>query len=175
MSKPWIAVTVVLIAAGPVSAQSLGQVAEKDKAKRAQAEASGTKAKTLTDDDLKRSGQGGSGTYNVIADTVKAEDNYSPKSSPNATTRGESYWRAQAAAARQRIALAEQRVAEIDKLHLVPGERYVDEKGRPLFTDRSQLQALMRRAKAERDAAIKAMADLEEEARRAGALPGWLR
>ncbi len=53
--------------------------------------------------------------------------------------------------------------------------RYVDEKGATVIGSVRQLQGLTRRARAELAAAEKALEDLLEQARRAGAQPGWLR
>jgi hypothetical protein len=79
-------------------------------------------------------------------------------------------------AARTRVTEAEKVVAELEKLYLVEREMYVDVKtGRPVVSSLAELRAMTARAKAERDAARQAVSDLEDEARRAGALPGWLR
>ncbi len=60
-------------------------------------------------------------------------------------------------------------------LNLVPGMRYVDEKGQTVIGSVRELQGLTRRARAELAAAEKALEDLHDEARRAGVPPGWLR
>jgi hypothetical protein len=73
MSKRWIVAMVVLLAARVAQGQSLGEVAEKDKERRAKAQASGAQARTLTDDDLKKK-TGGSGTYNVVSTPRPADD-----------------------------------------------------------------------------------------------------
>ena len=60
-------------------------------------------------------------------------------------------------------------------MHLVPGYEYVDSSGRTVIRSIEELQGLTARAKAEREAAEKALEDLLEEARRANVPPGWLR
>jgi hypothetical protein len=174
----------VLAAARFASAQSLAETAEKDKAKRAKAQESGVKAKTLTDDDLKNGSTGGHGTYNVGTGTVTAKDNYptapqtargsgdAAKAKPSAPADDlrsqEEAWRARAQAARARLAEAEKHyayVAEKSKTHDLTYK-----------SDHSADTAkVVADAKVERDLAQKALQDLEEEARRAFVPPGWLR
>jgi hypothetical protein len=60
-------------------------------------------------------------------------------------------------------------------MNLVPGYEYQDEKGRTVTRSVDELQRMTAAAKAELDAAEKALADLRERARRAGVPPGWLR
>jgi len=60
-------------------------------------------------------------------------------------------------------------------MNLVPGYEYQDGKGRTVIGSVEELQRMTAAAKAELDAAEKALADLRERARRAGVPPGWLR
>jgi len=90
--------------------------------------------------------------------------------SPAADGRGESYWRAEAARVRQRVEpwrddAAELRV-ELSVRQAEPGVRpYTDPKVRALQRKLTALEARIRDVEDR----------LEERARRAGALPGWLR
>ena len=94
----------------------------------------------------------------------------SPAPAAREDSRGESYWRAEAARVRQRIEpwreTAEDLRAEIAARQAEPGVRpYTDPKVRALQRRLAALEARMRDAEDR----------LEERARRAGALPGWLR
>ncbi len=58
---------------------------------------------------------------------------------------------------------------------MVPGDIMVDEKDRPVITTVEKLQGMTIAAKKAWDAAQKGLANLEEEARKAGVPPVWLR
>jgi hypothetical protein len=182
----------ILLMATVTSGQSLGDAAAREKARREKAGESGRAARTVTDEDLKngaRDGAESAGTYSPAAGTGATGPDVttqqggarsrpeSRQSAPAGTARnGEEYWRSRMQAARTRVAEAEKVVAELEKLYLVEGEMYVDVKtGRPVVSSLAELRAMTARAKAERDVARQAVRDLEDEARRAGALPGWLR
>jgi hypothetical protein len=79
---------------------------------------------------------------------------------------------AQAQARRER---ARKTYEGLTRMYLVNGEYYVDARGRTVIGSVEQLQRLTARAKAELEAAEKAVETLEEQARRAGVPPGWLR
>lgn len=67
----WVAPVMVLTILGTASAQSLGEVAEKEKARRAKNQERGKKVRTLTADDLRSGGQAG-GTFNVMEPATAA-------------------------------------------------------------------------------------------------------
>jgi hypothetical protein len=84
----------------------------------------------------------------------------SPSSSP---ARDEAYWRKRMKEARDKVASLKQQVDELDRItkqNLGSTSKWLGELGK---------------AREELTAAERAIGDLEEEARRAGALPGWLR
>ena len=189
-----MATVVVLLMAAVTSAQSLGDAAAREKARREKAGESGRAPKTVTDEDLKtgiKDGTQSAGTYSPAAGTVgtapsgtsvsKEQSGTRPPGSrqtaPADTARNdEEYWRSRVRTARARVADAEKIVEEMEKLHLVEGERYVDARtGATVVASLTELRALTAKAKAEREVARQALSDLEEEARRAGVLPGWLR
>ena len=63
----------------------------------------------------------------------------------------------------------------LSQLSLVEGEYYVDDQGNRAIRNLAHLRQLVAEADADLARAKKALVDLEEEARRSGALPGWLR
>lgn len=87
----------------------------------------------------------------------------------------ESEWRARFQDARARVAAAREQVKVLEELYLSQGEYYVDAEGRTVIGGVDDLQRLNREAKMELEAAEKSLKDLQEEARRAGVPPGWLR
>jgi hypothetical protein len=89
--------------------------------------------------------------------------------------RQETEWRARVRRARARVEQARARRQALDELYLVEGEMYVDENGKPVIESLDQLRRLVREADEELAAAERALADLQEEARRQGVPPGWLR
>ena len=130
-------------------------------------------ARIYTDEDLARvsSRRGETGVESKPGQPApdrKAEGK--ADSSPAADGRGESYWRAEAARVRQRVEpwqddAAELRV-ELSLRQAEPGVRpYTDPKVRALQRKLAALEARIREAEDR----------LEERARRARALPGWLR
>jgi hypothetical protein len=86
----------------------------------------------------------------------------SPSASPS-PARDEAYWRGRMKEARDKVASLKVKVDELDRITK-------SNLGTP--TKWTQELAL---AREELAAAERAIGDLEEEARRAGALPGWLR
>jgi predicted metal-dependent phosphoesterase TrpH len=84
-------------------------------------------------------------------------------------------WRQSVAQARARVERARRSYQTLAGLNLVPGYEYQDAKGRTVIHSVDELQRMTAEAKAELDAAEKALADLLERARRAGVPPGWLR
>ncbi len=83
----------------------------------------------------------------------------------------EAYWRARADEARQRVAMARERVAEAEESYGKMRHRN-RQRGEPRAIVSDERAA----AHAELEAALKYLEEeLPEEARRAGALPGWLR
>ncbi len=89
--------------------------------------------------------------------------------------RSEAEWRSKATDARARIASASERVRFFEELFLGPNERYVDAHGNTVIDSVDELQRLTREAKAELAAAEGDWKRMQDEARRAGIPPGWLR
>jgi len=89
--------------------------------------------------------------------------------------RSEAEWRSKASSARARIAAARDRVQFFEGLHLGPNEYYVDENGRTVVESVEQLQQMTREAKEELAAAELDWKVIQDQARRGGIPPGWLR
>jgi hypothetical protein len=180
MSKKRVLAALLVLGAVPavVLAQGLGDASKKEKKRRAQSTAS---AKTYTEADLDG--------LEPVANEGDAEpqpDSASRELSapviPRTSSREETGRRDEEQMWRSRVAQAEARIAEERAVYehwtkqtLVPGYALVDENNRPVATSVEELQAITARAKARLEMAQKALADLREEARRAGVRPGWLR
>jgi len=126
-------------------------------------------ARVYTDEDLARvsSRRGETGGESRPASPPPAEK---PEKDEAASGRGESYWRAEAARVRQRV---EPWREDADDLRVDISTRQAEPGVRP-YSD-PKVKAMQRRLAA-LEARIREAEDrLEERARRAGALPGWLR
>jgi hypothetical protein len=89
--------------------------------------------------------------------------------------RDERMWRERVAAATARVEQARAHYNAVKDMTLAPGQAFVDRYGRAVVQSPEHLQRIVTNAKAELDAAEKALADLLETARRDGIPPGWLR
>jgi hypothetical protein len=164
--------TRVLVGAGALllltplvaAAQGLGDAAKKEKARREQPKA--PEAKTYTQDDL--------ATLPPVANEPAPAER-SSGAGEGARQSDENVWRGSVARAMARVERARQGYQTLAGMNLVPGYEYQDEKGRTVIQSVDELQHTTAAAKAELDAAEKALADLRERARRAGIPPGWLR
>ena len=182
----WLACAVAtIVAAGEASAQGLGDAAKKEKARRGQPAQQAAPVKSYTQDDLK-----GQGAASSAAAAAPASETAQPTVSGlvgEGSTRGsldadadkrhedEQRWRYNAARAQSRVESARRKHQFLSSLNLVPGYEYVDGGGRTVIGSVEQLQGMTAAAKSELDAAERALEDLQEQARRAGVPPGWLR
>jgi hypothetical protein len=180
-------VAAVLLVLPPIAgAQGLGDASKKEKARREQSKA--PKAKTYTQDDTQglppvanetpdassapaARPAGGSGELVVPSEREPSAGG----SSENARGEEEAQWRGRVARAQARVEESRQRYEHFAGMNLVPGYEYQDNRGRTIIHSIEELQAVTARAKADLEAAEKALADLLEEARRANVPPGWLR
>lgn len=89
--------------------------------------------------------------------------------------RDERMWRERVAAATARVEKARASYDAVKDTSLAPGQAFVDRYGRAVVQSPAHLQRIVANAKAELDAADKALEDLLEAARRDGIPPGWLR
>lgn len=190
-----VAVAAILALPPITAAQGLGDASKKEKARREQGKT--PKAKTYTQEDLPTlppdanepatdTGESAPSPAASLPAPIRSEE--APPSAtgepifreegsrPAENARGdENLWRGRVAQARARVDRARQRHQTLAGLNLVPGYEYQDARGRTVISSVEQLQGMTAAAKAELDAAEKALADVLEEARRANVPPGWLR
>src|SRR5262245_30264295 len=171
--------------------QSLGDAARKERERREAVEKNTPPVRTVTDEDLAANKgevanrpeparveppQDDEGRNpDLPPDSVKplypitAERKGAPQESP------EDYWRGRVAAAQERIARAEGRHMSLQRqIHFGQPRRY-NENGQVVIYSQQTMKERADAAEAELLAAKQALEDLYDEARRAGALPGWLR
>jgi len=87
----------------------------------------------------------------------------------------EAEWRNRFRVARERVAFAREQKAVWDGVHHVEGVQLVDEKGNVVVESLDDLRRLVAQANQALADAERALKKVEEEARRAGVPPGWLR
>ena len=191
-----LSILVLLVAAPAVSrAQSLGEVAKREEEKQEKKKKSGkppAKVKVYTDEDLKKARESESGALTVLPEngnlepgTVSSSDDDEVVSGEGRPVGGrrrtETYWRDRATRLRDAVTEADGKVKDLEariaalRNDLNPvntqDPNRLQTRDRELQEATDGLDAARRAA----DAARKALADLEEEARRAGAMPGWVR
>lgn len=178
----------LLLGTTPALGQSLGAVAKKERERREKNKAEGVPVQEFTEeevfgpeDDVDPE-ESADDDVGERAETEREARRAEPSSGDadweresRERRRSEATWRSRAQSARARIEAAKARRRELDGLNLSVGEYYVDAYGNTVIRDLDHLQRLVREADEEVAAAEAALADLLEEARRAGVPPGWLR
>jgi hypothetical protein len=176
------AVALLLLAPLAVAAQGLGDASKKEKARREQTKA--PKTQTYTQDDLATRPleandpaprEGESAPPAVTPAPVVPDADESSRAEESRRREDEYLWRGRVREATARVDKARRAHETLAGLTLVPGYEYQDANGRTVIGSVAELQGMTAQAKAELDAAEKDLADLLEEARRAGVPPGWLR
>ncbi len=170
---------VILFVALPalVAGQSMGDAARKERERRERIREAGASGRTVTEEEL--ASNKGSLANDPKAAPAKVSEGGNTKSRPTARTasdaRGEEYWRRRVAQARGEVERAQRRHDAFQRMiHLgQPGE--YDENGRRVIYSIYQMKEMADAAAAELAARQKALEHLLEDARRSGALPGWLR
>jgi hypothetical protein len=193
-----LAVLVLLFATPAVSrAQSLGEVAKKEQEKqeKKKKEKSGkppATVKVYTDEDLKKARESEAGAVTVLPENGNLEGGAASSGDDDEVVSGEgrpvggrrrteTYWRDRAARARSAVEEADAKVKDLEgriaALRNDMNPVNTQDPNRLQSRDRELREAIdaLDAARLSADAARKALADLEEEARRAGAMPGWLR
>ena len=171
---------VLLLFPALVLGQSLGDVARQEKERREGNRKRGEKAQ-LVIGDIGSGGESDAARPALVGTTSTETPPLSGEvASPRASTLGdraqqEMEWRRRNGEARERLTEARKRNELLSKLHLTTGSYYVDSNNEPAITSVEQLQGMVARAKAEFDAATQALAQVREDARRAGVPPGWVR
>jgi len=188
---------VVLLVGAPVvaRAQSLGEVAKREQEKQEKKKKSGkppATVKVYTEEDLKKARESESGAVTVLPENGNLEATSSASSEDDEVASGEgrpaggrrrneAYWRGRATRLREAVDEAEAKVRDLETQ--IAGLRNdmspvnTQDPNRLQTRDREMREAMDRldAARREVDTARKVLAELEDEARRAGALPGWVR
>lgn len=177
----------LLTSAAPVTAQSLGDLAKKEQARR---KAVAPAAKTYTNADLKQVPPPAGTPAKPADETAKPSD---PKPAADASAepqkvdatkppepaKDEAYWRGRMTAAREDVrrneAFKEALQTRINALTADFAARDDPYQRAQVADDRQKALAEMARVSAEIDKTTKLIAEIEDEARRAGVPPGWLR
>jgi hypothetical protein len=156
--------------------QSLGDAAKKERERREKMRQAGGVAAPTVDADSLAANRGSlandtSRPASTVAETPR------PATIPPAAGAGgtETYWRSRAAAARRRVDEAQRRVDAFDRVIRFGQSGEYDANGRRVIYSQQQLKQMADEAGEELAAARAAFERLEEDGRRAGALPGWLR
>lgn len=173
-------------------AQSLGDVARKEKERRERNKASGVEVREFAEGEIfededesaddetsepeeAETAEGGPAERRIDLSLESDADAERRDREGRDRRRSESEWRARMQEARARVTRARARKEALSGLHLAQGESYVDAQGRTVVASLEHLRELVREADEELAAAEKALVDLREQARRAGVPPGWLR
>ena len=183
---------VLALLPAPGSAQSLGAAARKEEERRQKNKEKGVKAPLFDDTKISKkepaSPAPAASPGTAAADAPSTTPAPAPTPASAAATesslrdaetemrmRQEEMWRSRMTQARARRDTAKRQYDLVNALSLNAGESYVDDGGRVVIRDPDHLHEIIAKAKAEYEASEKAIVDLEDSARRAGALPGWLR
>lgn len=177
---------VLLTVAVPASAQSLGELAKREAERR---KAAPPAAKTYTNGDLKAvpppTGTPGKAAEDPAkpGDAKPGETKGAPEkvdsTKPPEPAKDEAYWRARMNAARESVrsneVFAEALQSRINALTAEFTAKDDPYQRAKVADDRQKALAEMARVKGEVENSKKAIADIEDEARRAGVPPGWIR
>jgi hypothetical protein len=186
MPRALIAIVLLAAVAGSVQAQSLAEVARAEAARRQTVNAP---AKVYTNDDLRPDFSKGTpppatGGATAPADTVAGETVAAPTGSPSAgaaapDVKDQAYWSSRMSEARANVqrsqAFAQALQNRIDMLWTDFVNRGDPVQQRAIEQDRNKALAELESLKKEIEANQKAVAAVEDEARRAGVPAGWLR
>jgi hypothetical protein len=184
-------------------AQSLGSVAKKERERREKNKAEGVTARQITEDEVASDDEkedSNASDSDAPAEGDDGDDDVPDAEaggvpiSPFSTTidvneekrrslddeqadrrRQEAEWKARTQQARDRLERAKSAVQQLEGLHLMEGESYVDAEGRPVISSPEHLKRLVDQANAELKSAEESLEKLRQEARRKGVPPGWLR
>jgi hypothetical protein len=188
-----VCLSLALVSAG----QSLGNVAKKERERRDKNKKEGVAAREFSEEEVfgekeeekapeASEGEAGEepepsdGPSNEAAvipgmDQKLEDDGDRFEKESRERKRSEAEWRSKASDARARIAEAQERVQFFEELFLPPDGRYVDVNGNTVIESLDHLQRLTREAKEELAAVELDWKQIQNEARRAGIPPGWLR
>ena len=182
-----LSAALLIATAAPLFAQTptLGEIARKEQERR---KGTKTPTKVLTNDDLKSpppapaadASRPASEGAKPAAPAAQAENKKSGKDTDDAAApKGEQEWRARITAARDELhrneVFVEALQSRINALTTDFAARDNPIERAQIADDRQKALADLERVKAEVEKGKKLIADIEEEARKAGVPPGWLR
>ena len=172
----------LLALAVPVHAQSLGEIAKREAERRKALPAA---VKTYTNEDLKKLSPMPSDTPGKSADPAKGADPAKPTeikpdaALPPEAAKDEKYWRGRLTAVKEDIrrneAFRDALQVKIDALAADFSSRDDPAARAKIADDRQKALAELSRLNADIEKATKQITEIEDEARRAGVPPGWLR
>jgi hypothetical protein len=177
-------IAAALLFAVPASAQSLGELAKREQERR---KAAPPAKKTYTNDDLKQvtpSGKpGDDAAKGADAKTAPGEKAAEPEKvedkKPAEPAKDEAYWRGKITAAREDIrrneAFKDALQSRINALTADFSARDDPYQRAKISDDRQKALAELTRVSEEIEKTKKLIGEIEEEARRAGVPPGWIR
>lgn len=182
------------------ASQSLGELAKKERERRKKNKDNGVTAREFSetevfgDDEEDGDGDGndagieGEAESDVPGDptstsplprridiAVEADDSESVEDEVRDRRQQEAEWRNRFREARERVARAREQQSIWDGVHHVEGVKLVDENGNVVVESLDDLRRLVAQANQELTDAERALKKIEEQARRAGVPPGWLR
>ncbi|MBN2368966.1 MAG: hypothetical protein JXO72_00595 [Vicinamibacteria bacterium] len=183
-------VTIILAVPTLAIGQSLAEIARKEAERREKKKEQGVAARVVDENELEQARiarDRESGDVDTDASKTPAAHTTPAETDATLSPRGQSSndesarrrkqeteWRSRAAQAEARIETSKKRYEQLQSMYLAYGEYYQDSKGQVIASP-EQLQAMTARAKADLEAAEKALEDLRDSARRQGVPPGWLR
>ena len=192
----WVLLAAIFIFAisAWASGQSLGELARKERERRDVNKARGVTAREFSEtevfgDDEKDGDEQGIETETDapgdptstsplpgrIDIAVEPDDSESLEEDNRDRTQQEAEWRNRFREARERVALAREQKSVWDGVHYVEGVQLVDENGNVVVRSLDDLRRFVGQANQELADAERALKTVEEEARREGVPPGWLR
>jgi DNA repair exonuclease SbcCD ATPase subunit len=183
-----IVVLLVITGAAHGWAQSLGEVAKREEEKKKKSGKPPATAKVYTDEDLKKARESGSSAVNFLPENENvtsaarsSDDGSGGGEGEGGGVGGEKYWRNIAKQRRAAVQEAEQEVKTLESRIAalrndmsptnVQDPNRLQTQGRDLQKAQEDLES----ARHELEQARQSLANLEDEARRAGAMPGWVR
>src|SRR5262249_33061540 len=181
--RSWGLPLVFVLVPSLVGAESLGEVARKERERRQKLQNAGTPGRTLTEQDAASSKGTPANDPSAPPATVEeggptgrsggvgAGERTPAASGPGA----EAFWRGKVAQARSRIAQAQAEYDKYQRWIMLGQPRMHDRNGGEVIYSAQARKQMADAAEAKLRAAEKALEDLLEQARRAGAQPGWLR
>jgi hypothetical protein len=173
-SSVFAVVLAMLLTPLMASSASLGEAAKKEKARREKNKEAGvTAVRVITQDDVQTnaSPMDASGSYTTSESEPRGEA--TAPSARSGPSKDELMWRSRATAARERLEAARKRLANTPSRtwRTDVSRRGGNGTGGIVVEDNTGYAG----AQASVKAAQKALDDIEDEARRKGVLPGWLR